>query len=307
MPRPLVIAAQLPPRAAAALSEGNDSLDVRSIPAGFADPLDEAAEVLVAVPGYGPGASQIASPSNWPANIKWVHLLSSGTDGYPTWLLEFARVTTSRGANAAAVAEFAFAAILARAKSIPEIWVRAPSEWTGRSLQGLENATLGLVGCGTIGAAIAARSLAFDMQVLAVRNSERPMPVGVVRADSIADLFSRSDHVVLALPATATSSGIINRSVLENARPGLHLVNVARGAIIDEDALLEALEAGRIGAATLDVMCTEPPPSEHPFYTHPKVRLSAHLAGVTDRLFPNLVKAFATEVARFRQEISAAG
>lgn len=296
MPKPLIIAAQMPEASAAALVDGVDGVVIRSIPPGFAAPLDSDLDVLVATPGKFEG--QLKHPL--PASLKWVHLLSSGMDNYPDWLLRFPRVTTSKGANASAVAEFVLALILAHAKSLPEAWVHRAEHWKVRRLQSLAGSTLGILGMGAIGTAVATRALAFQMRVLGLRKSAGPMPLGADNAGSLEDLFARSDHLVLALPAQAGAPPLIDRQVLSNSRPGLHLINVARGALLDDAALLNALNSGLVAAASLDVAQHEPPPPDHPFYSHPRIRLSPHIASVTDRLMADLNQTFAREIARFR-------
>ncbi|MEF7613547.1 NAD(P)-dependent oxidoreductase [Aquincola sp. MAHUQ-54] len=109
----------------------------------------------------------------------------------------------------------------------------------------------------------------------------------------------RADHVVLAAPGTPQTRHIVDAAALAHARPGLHLVNVARGSLVDQDALLAALDAGRIDSASLDVTEPEPLPAGHPFYTHPRVRLSPHTSAISPAQQTALVDKFVRNLARF--------
>ena len=94
--------------------------------------------------------------------------------------------------------------------------------------------------------------------------------------------MAASDHLVLALPLTEETRGVVNAEMLATAKPGLHLINVARGPLIDQEALVAALDAGTIAAATLDVATPEPLPAGHPFYSHPAIRLTPHVSGMSE-------------------------
>jgi len=139
------------------------------------------------------------------------------------------------------------------------------------------------------------------MNVVAVRRSSRTIAtLGVERAADVRTVFAVSDHVVLAAPATPETDRLVGRDLLAHAKPGLHLINVARGSLIDDAALLEALDDGRLSLATLDVTHPEPLPEGHPFYGHPKVRLSPHTSVHTAQTRVNLAARFADNLKRFR-------
>jgi phosphoglycerate dehydrogenase-like enzyme len=122
---------------------------------------------------------------------------------------------------------------------------------------------------------------------------------GVKRVGGFADLLAGSDHVVLAMPLTEETRGIVDRSALRAARPGFHLVNVARGALIDDAALIEALDADSSAAATLDVTSPEPLPANHPFYRHPSIRLTPHISGSCEDGEERLSAFLARNLSRF--------
>ncbi|KQV56891.1 MULTISPECIES: D-isomer specific 2-hydroxyacid dehydrogenase family protein [unclassified Caulobacter] len=298
----IVVASQLPDVFNSVFAQHVADADIVAVPPGLAAPLPPKARVLVAAPfrkagGILPGQP----PPGWPFDVRWVQLVSVGIDFYPDWLFEGPVVTSARGSSAVALAEFALAAILVEAKRLPDIWIDQASHWAPRQLKLVAGSTLGLVGFGAIGEALAPRAQALGINVLAVRRSDAPIPVaGVERVADLKTLFERSDHVVLAAPATPQTERIVNRDLLLHAKPGLHLINIARGALIDDEALLAALDEGRVGRASLDVTFPEPLPEGHPFYVHPKVRLSPHTSVHTPDTRINLATQFAENLARFR-------
>lgn len=240
--------------------------------------LPEDTEVLLTTPPRWRSAPS-ERPAGWPRRLTWIQLESVGIDAYPKWLLEGPVVTSARGSNAASLAEFAMAEILGFAKRVHETVVRSPKDWRHVPLSSIEDRTLGIAGFGAVGAALAPRALAFGMKVLAFRRSPwAEVPPGVQPVESIGALFAGSDHLVLAMPQTPETRHIVGASELAMAKPGLHLVNIARGGLVDQDALLHALDGDRLARATLDVTTPEPLPKGHPFYTHPKVRLTPHLS-----------------------------
>jgi len=260
-------------------------------------PEAESADVLVTLVDDGPALAAALTPG-----VQWVHVLGAGTDGFPFDVLEDRVLTCSRGAGAAAIAEFVIAAMLAFEKHLPGAWVTEPPEqWNTAQLGGLEGRTLGIVGLGAIGTEVARRALAFDMQVIALRRSATPSPLdGVELAPELASLLGRSDHVVVAAPATAATRHLFDDAAFAHLRPGVHLVNVARGSLIDQEALLRALDDGRVARASLDVVEPEPLPAGHPFYSHPGVRLSPHISWSSPRTGTRTITLFADNLVRYR-------
>src|SRR5262249_8312038 len=153
--------------------------------------------------------------------------------------------------------------------------------------------TLALVGLGGIGTAIARRALAFDMHVRALRRTDAPSPIeGVEVVRDIDSLVAGADHLVLAAPATARTRHLVDAGLLSRVKPGLHLVNIARGTLVDQDALSVALDDGRVAMASLDTVDPEPLPAGHWLYTHPKVRLFAHISWYTEFLQSAAIEIF---------------
>jgi len=194
-------------------------------------------------------------------------------------------VLNTPSANTLAAAEHTFALMLALARHVPaaDASVRA-GVWTRSAFVGIElhGKTLGVCGFGRIGREVASRARAFGMRVLAcdpfVQDAE-------IRAEGcepaeLGRLLAESDFLTLHLPSTAETRGIVSREVLAGARRGLRLVNTARGALVNEQALLEALDSGAVAGAALDVFAIEPPPPG-PLLRHPKVVVTPHLGAST--------------------------
>ena len=274
-------------------------LEVVAIPRGVPQQVPRRPHALLALPIKAEPPFDRQPPEGWPQGLRWVQLASVGIDNYPRWLLEAPLVTTANGTSSEVIAEFALACILAANKSLPERWIASPEHWRLSAAPPLRGSVLGLVGFGGIGRALADKALALGMRVIALRRSGAPA-AGVEAARDIADLFARADHVVLAAPGTPETRHLVNREVLRQAKPGLHLVNVARGSLVDQAALLEALDDGRIGRASLDVTEPEPLPAGHAFYTHPRVRLSPHTSAISAAQQDALVEKFLANLARFR-------
>lgn len=235
--------------------------------------------------------------------VTWVHTIGTGVDRFPLDAIgDGVVLTCSRGASAVPIAEWALAAMLAHEKQFPESWITEPlPSWNDRSarLGTLAGRTLGLVGFGGIARAVAVRALAFDMEVRAFRRSDAPFDLdGVVRAGSLVELSATSDHLVIAAPSTPETHHLIGTEVLAALRPGAHLVNVARGALVDQDALRLALDEGRLARATLDTVDPEPLPAGHWLYEHPGVRLSPHISWSAPRSIGVLFDLFLDNVAR---------
>lgn len=235
--------------------------------------------------------------------VTWVHTIGTGVDRFPLGLIgEGVTLTCSRGASAVPIAEWVLAAMLAHEKQFPESWITEPlPSWDERParLGTLAGRTLGLVGFGGIARAVAVRALAFDMEVRAFRRSDAPFDLGgVARAASLVELASMSDHLVVAAPSTPETRHLVGAEVLAAVRPGAHLVNIARGALVDQEALRVALDEGRLTRATLDTVDPEPLPAGHWLYEHPGVRLSPHISWSAPRSIPVLFDLFLDNVAR---------
>lgn len=210
--------------------------------------------------------------------VRWVQLTGTGIDNVSPTVLGAEVVTSARGASALAISEYVLAAMGAFVRRFPGNWLQAPPDrWNYQDAATLAGATLALFGFGGIGQRIARLALAFEMQVRALRRTEAPSPVpGVAMVTSVADLVAGADHLVLAAPATARTRHVVNRATIELMKPGVHLVNIARGSLVDQDALRDGLDGGIIARASLDTVTPEPLPAGHWMYEHPRVFLTPH-------------------------------
>jgi D-3-phosphoglycerate dehydrogenase len=201
-------------------------------------------------------------------------------------------VTRAPGSNTAAVAEHTLALLLALAKDLRPLGASiADGNWRGaatrvRDVAGLR---LGLLGFGAIGRAVAALAQPFGMKVAAFDPVADPARFGAVRrAETLLALMAESDAVSVHCPAVPATHHIIDATALAAMPQGGYLLNTARGGIIDEAALLAALDSGHLAGAALDVFEHEPPPPHHKLRRHPRVLVTPHVAGVTDGSLVNM-------------------
>ena len=233
--------------------------------------------------------------------VRWIHNVGTGMDGFPFAAVGDRQLTCARGAGAVPISEWVLAVMLAFEKDLPESWLDGPTDsWNIADLGTLQGCNLGLVGLGGIGTAIAERAAPFGMHIRALRRTPTPPDLpGVELAPSITALAGWADHLVLAAPATPQTRRIIDEPVLARAKPGLHLINIARGALVDQDALRTALDEGRVARASLDTVEPEPLPDGHWMYDHPKIRLSPHISWAWPGGYDLLVDAFIDNLRRF--------
>ena len=227
-------------------------------------------------------------PAQWPHGLRHIHVLNAGVDKFPAWFFDDVPVTCGRGVSSVAIAEFVMAAVLGREKKLVELSRRGAGDPLP-GIRGVAGKTIGLVGAGAIGRAVAERALSFGMTVLATTRSGRA-PEGLeVEVVSIEDLMRRSDHVAICAPLTEATRGLFDARLLGLAKPDLHLINVARGEIVDQDALLAALNDGRLGFATLDVTVPDPLPAGHPLAGRPDTMITPHISWMAEDNFERLV------------------
>jgi phosphoglycerate dehydrogenase-like enzyme len=298
---PLVIAHQLSgeyaARIGAALPPG---VSWRGLDPQAAWDVPEEARILLAVPSRGGNISTpVEKPAGWPRNLKWIQAVSAGVDEYPPWIFDVPLVTCGRGTNSAPIAEFVLAALLASAKKLPEIWIHDAADWKFRELGTLAGKTLGLVGFGSIGQAVARLARPFGMEVIATTRTKTSGIEHDVRFAGLDEVLGQADHLVIAAPLTTATAGLIGPAAFARVKPGVHLVNISRGRIIDHDALVQALETGRVGAATLDVTEPEPLPAGHKLYTNPRVKISPHLSWNNGERGRTMAAFFGANLARF--------
>lgn len=196
-------------------------------------------------------------------------------------------VMNTPGGNTISTAELAFAMLLALARKLPQaVASMRAGQWDRKQFQGTELAgkTLGVLGLGRIGSEVARRALSFNMRVLGYDPflpDSRAQALGVELAADLDDVYRMADFITVHMPVTDLTRGMLNAAAFAKMKPGVRLVNCARGEIIVEKDLLEALDSGKVASAALDVFATEPLPAEHPFRKHPGLILTPHLGAST--------------------------
>jgi phosphoglycerate dehydrogenase-like enzyme len=237
--------------------------------------------------------------------LRWIQLLTAGADEIPDRsLLERVPVTTVREVRAHPVAEYAMLLVLTFAKRLREsIELQRLQEWRRLDLAELRGKTLGVVGLGSIGAEVGRLGKAFGMTVIATRRSpvaaDAAVADEVLPAGRLPELLRRSDYVVLTAPSTPETFHMIGREELQIMRRAAVLINVARGALVDEAALLDALRAGTLAGAALDVFEQEPLPASSPLYGLPNVLVTSHNAGMTDQFLEGALPILLENLRRF--------
>lgn len=222
------------------------------------------------------------APAGWPHGLRWAQVASAGLDTFPAWFRAVPIVSRGRGVQAPAIAEYVIGAIFAHEKQFWDVRARSVEQWRHRTLGAVAGKVLGIVGLGAIGEEVARLAGRLGLDVAAFTRSAGAEIPGVRSIADLDRLMAIADHLVLAVPLTDQTRRMVDRRLLAQAKPGLHLINVARGAIVDDAALIEALDGGRVAAATLDVTDPEPLPAGHPFYDHPRIRLTPHVCGMSE-------------------------
>jgi len=270
------------------------SVEVVEVPMGEEVPEDAAAPVLFGIPLWSPTIEELLS-----RGVTWFHLAGTGVDQLPKEAYQGRVVTCARGAAAIPIAEFCLAAMLAAVKQMPEVWLDGPAEQHGMAALGeLRGQTLGLVGLGGIGLELVSRAKAMGMEVVALRRTERPGPDGVEVVPTLEAMLPRADHIVLAAPGTERTYHMLDAKAFAQCKPGVHVVNIARGSLIDHDALAEALSSGVVSRATLDVTEPEPLPAGHPLFAQPGAKISAHVSWSSPYAVDRMVDLFIDNLER---------
>src|SRR6266850_2366342 len=265
-----------------------------------------------------PGADVVLGWAVRPENfesarrLRWIQVTAAGVGPllFPALVESPVILTNGRGLHATAMAEhtlgvlFAFVRKLHRARDAQrdrrwlqrELWSEPPD------FGQLAGSTLGLVGLGAVGTAIATRARALGLTVLAVRRHPTPDPAPAHEQwgrERLAEMLARADWVVLAAPHTEETRGLIGRAELARMKPGSVLVNLGRGALVDEAALIEALEQGRLAGAALDVFEHEPLDPSSRLWSLPQVIATPHISGLGPRYWERSVELFAGNLRAF--------
>ncbi|MGC9333453.1 MAG: D-2-hydroxyacid dehydrogenase [Anaerolineae bacterium] len=256
-------------------------------------------------------------------DLQWVQLHSAGADHilHSALMDSDITLTTSSGIHASPIAEYVFASLLAHRWRVPH-WTRCQREgewpsgrWELYARPELRGSTLGILGYGSIGREVGRLANAFGMRVLALRRSpgradrgytpndtgdpEGVIPERIYGPDSLHDMLAECDYVVIALPLTPDTEHMIGEAELQAMKPSAYLVNIARGGIVDEAALIQALCEGWIAGAGLDVFEQEPLPADSPLWDLENVLMSPHVAGFTPRYDERAATLFVENLGRY--------
>ena len=255
------------------------------------------------------GPTRIVAALQRAPGLRWIHARSAGLDRIlvPEVVAHPALLTNGRGAFSPALAEFVLAALLFFAKDLRRLVAQqAAGVWELFDMERLEGRTVGIVGYGDIGRAVAARLGPLGVEILAMRrrpglSARDPLVKEILPPEQLLGLVNRSDDVVVTLPLTPETHGLIGRDAIAAMKRTAVLVNVGRGPVVDEGALVEALEQGHLRGAALDVFETEPLPAESPLWRLPNVLLSPHCADHVPGWVDEAMRVFLRQLERFRR------
>jgi phosphoglycerate dehydrogenase-like enzyme len=250
--------------------------------------------------------------------LAWVHSAMGGVETAlsPATQGRAIVMTNARGVFSRPIAEYVLMMILAVSRRLPELLeLQHERTWQPLEARELRDVTVGIVGLGSIGQAVAALAGAFGCRVIAMRRhagsplvtpddgDERPeVPPRIDRVvgpDGLPELLAESDFVVLAAPLTSATEGLIDETALAAMRPDAWLINVARGGLVDERALLRVLREGRIGGAVLDTFRQEPQLPDSPFYDLPNVIVTPQTSWTSGRVVDRSIDLFCDNLRRF--------
>ena len=271
--------------------------------------LLDRAEVLFGVPEDS--TEGLAEVVDGLPRLRWVHATSAGageqvrTAGLSPEALKRVVITTSSGVHAVPLAEFAILGLLAMAKELPRLIedqrARAWPE-VRRPVRELSGRTLFLLGLGEIGREVARLGKALGMRTVGFRRTEGPPPEWVDEVHGpqrLAELAGQADAMVVSLPMTEQTAGLVDRATIERLPASCIFVNIGRGGVVDEPALIDALRDRRIAGAVLDVFATEPLPADSPLWTLPNVLVTPHAAALSARENERIAELFADNLRRY--------
>jgi len=242
--------------------------------------------------------------------LRWVHAVVSGVDVmlFPELVASDVLVTGEKALVGEHLADHAFALLLALTRQLRRAILEAPNSWPSRlpmrrQMIELHGLTMGIVGLGGTGRAVAKRATAFGMEVIAVDAEPVDRP-GAVRElwgmDRFQDLLVQSDVVAICCPLTNATRGLFDATAFAAMKPSSYVINVTRGPIIDGGALVQALQAGEIAGAGLDVTPVEPLPPDNPLWQMPNVVITPHTAGASQMRGHRNVRRFIENLRRYR-------
>ena len=265
---------------------------------GYSDLSANLSKVGFYVPVYMGPRDSLELIAQMP-NLEVVQLLTVGVDAALEYVPEHVSLCNAVGVHDASTAELAVALVLASLRGIDDFARAMPhGEWIHDRRSSLVDRNVLIIGAGGVGQAIAHRLIPFGAEVTLVARSQR---TGVVAISELPSLLPEADIVVLAVPLNMHTSGLVDESFLSRMREGSLLVNVARGGVVDTQALVRHAQQGRIRAA-LDVTDPEPLPPEHPLWRIPGVLISPHVGGDTSAFLPRARALVEQQISRWRSK-----
>ncbi|MBC8036157.1 MAG: D-2-hydroxyacid dehydrogenase [Rhizobiales bacterium] len=272
--------------------------------AGLADALKAfGADIVYSVRFAGtPGFPRSALIED--GNVRWIAVGGSGTDHLVPWDPARVTVTNSAGVAAEMMSQYAIGAMLHFALDVPGLERdRRARRWQSRKMMSLDGKTLLVIGLGQTGRAIARRAKSFGLNVLGVRANPRATPFvdEVLGTGDLHVLLPRADIVAVCLPLLATTRGSIGELAFHAMKLGAILIDLSRGGVVNQAALIRALEGRRLSGAALDVFETEPLPAENPLWQFENVLISPHCSSVYDGWELNSMRMFCDNLERWRQ------
>jgi len=236
-------------------------------------------------------------------NLRWLHTFSAGVDHpvFRMFLDRGVRLTTSSGSSAVPIAHHVMMSLLDASRDVPAfLRAQARHAWEMRDVEDLEGRTVGVIGMGPIGLEVARLAAAFGMRAIGMRRTVTgDEPCETWTFDRLDELLGMVDDLVLALPLTPETNGLIGAAQFERMRRGARLVNVGRGLLVDEPAMIAALQSGQLGWAALDVTAVEPLPADSPLWDLPNVVITPHCSGATRMTDVRAGAAFLDNLARY--------
>ncbi|MEW6672549.1 MAG: D-2-hydroxyacid dehydrogenase [Thermodesulfobacteriota bacterium] len=238
------------------------------------------------------------------SQLEWIHTPSTGVDkivSLPS-LAEKVIITSGHGSHGPQVADAAFLMMLALSRNLPEILRNQQNKlWRQWPAPGLENKHVGILGVGVIGKEIARRCKAFGMTVHGITRRKRAIEF-VDYSYGVEDLIEavpKIDFFIIAAPITPQTRRMVNAKVLAAMKPSSYLINLGRGAIVDEESLIRTLQENKIAGAALDTFATEPLPAGHPFWEMQNVIVTPHVSGMGDSAYKRGMEIFEENLRRF--------
>jgi phosphoglycerate dehydrogenase-like enzyme len=240
------------------------------------------------------------------ARVRWYHSVGAGVENLvvlPHFRERRITLTNNSGAMDIPIAEHVIAMVLAAAKRLYRYRdQQSRGEWKEHRQDEIRGATLVIFGLGSIGAEAARLGAALGMRVIGVRRSDVPVPgvERIVPPERLADVAAEADYLAVCAPLTSRTKGAVSRDVIARMKPSAWLVNIARGAIVDEPALVDALREKRIGGAALDALSTEPLPADSPLWSLENVMITPHSSHSSPNVRPRTVALIRENLRRYK-------